>query len=162
MIYIEIFRALKYFTCVSKTRHAKRESKAHGMPQCVHDACITLCLLPALTLAAGLAMALSLGAQAVWVGTRFVCAEEAGAPPRHQKGILNADYHDTVSSAHTISYPRNLVSSRPRVLVSSCPRAAELASRPRSSAAPELPESFGQFDYLTKLTQRLFQMQKTI
>ena len=26
----------------------------------------------------GVAMALALGAQAVWVGTRFVCAKEAG------------------------------------------------------------------------------------
>lgn len=44
----------------------------------------------------GLAMALSLGADAVWVGTRFVAAKEAGAPPRHQRGVVNADYHDTV------------------------------------------------------------------
>jgi len=44
----------------------------------------------------GLAMSLVLGAQAVWVGTRFVCAKEAGAPPRHQQAILNAGYHDTV------------------------------------------------------------------
>eukprot|EP00298_Acanthocystis_sp_HF-20_P023720 c3348_g1_i1.p1 GENE.c3348_g1_i1~~c3348_g1_i1.p1 ORF type:complete len:372 (+),score=175.71 c3348_g1_i1:41-1117(+) len=44
----------------------------------------------------GLAMALCLGAQAVWVGTRFVCAKEAGAPPRHQQAILNATVHDTV------------------------------------------------------------------
>ena len=43
-------------------------------------------------------MALSLGAQAVWVGTRFVCAEEAGAPPNHQKGVIGAGYHDTVRS----------------------------------------------------------------
>jgi len=44
----------------------------------------------------GLAAALSWGAQAVWVGTRFVCATEAGAPPRHQQAIIKADYHDTV------------------------------------------------------------------
>jgi NAD(P)H-dependent flavin oxidoreductase YrpB (nitropropane dioxygenase family) len=42
------------------------------------------------------AMALSLGATAVWVGTRFVAATEAGAPPRHQKGVVGAGYHDTV------------------------------------------------------------------
>jgi len=41
-------------------------------------------------------MALSFGAQAVWVGTRFVCAAEAGAPPRHQKAIVQAGPHDTV------------------------------------------------------------------
>ena len=44
----------------------------------------------------GLAMALSLGASAVWVGTRFVAAEEAGAPPRHQRGVVEADYADTI------------------------------------------------------------------
>jgi NAD(P)H-dependent flavin oxidoreductase YrpB (nitropropane dioxygenase family) len=45
-----------------------------------------------------LAMALSLGASAVWVGTRFVAATEAGAPPRHQKGVVEAGYHDTMRS----------------------------------------------------------------
>lgn len=44
----------------------------------------------------GLAMALTYGASAVWVGTRFVCAEEAGAPPAHQKSVLTAGYDDTV------------------------------------------------------------------
>jgi len=44
----------------------------------------------------GLAAALCWGAQAVWVGTRFVCAKEAGAPPRHQQAIIKADYHDTI------------------------------------------------------------------
>jgi NAD(P)H-dependent flavin oxidoreductase YrpB (nitropropane dioxygenase family) len=44
----------------------------------------------------GLAASLCWGAQAVWVGTRFVCAKEAGAPPRHQQAIINADYHDTI------------------------------------------------------------------
>ena len=44
----------------------------------------------------GLAMALSLGASAVWVGTRFICAEEAGAPPRHQNAVLKAGYSDTI------------------------------------------------------------------
>jgi NAD(P)H-dependent flavin oxidoreductase YrpB (nitropropane dioxygenase family) len=44
----------------------------------------------------GLASALSMGADAVWVGTRFICATEAGAPPRHQKGVLSANYDDTI------------------------------------------------------------------
>lgn len=44
----------------------------------------------------GLAASLAWGAQAVWVGTRFICATEAGAPPRHQKAVINADYNDTV------------------------------------------------------------------
>eukprot|EP00954_Amorphochlora_amoebiformis_P016583 1301943-Amorphochlora_amoeboformis.AAC.1 len=41
----------------------------------------------------GLAMSLSLGASAVWVGTRFVASEEAGAPDRHKNGVVTAGYH---------------------------------------------------------------------
>jgi NAD(P)H-dependent flavin oxidoreductase YrpB (nitropropane dioxygenase family) len=43
----------------------------------------------------GLAMALALGADAAWIGTRFICAKEAGAPPRHKKGVLATGYSDT-------------------------------------------------------------------
>jgi NAD(P)H-dependent flavin oxidoreductase YrpB (nitropropane dioxygenase family) len=31
-----------------------------------------------------------------WVGTRFINATEAGAPPRHQKGVIEAGYDDTI------------------------------------------------------------------
>ncbi len=41
-------------------------------------------------------MALALGASAVWVGTRFICAKEAGAPPHHQEAVLSAGFHDTI------------------------------------------------------------------
>ncbi|KAI0035761.1 2-nitropropane dioxygenase [Vararia minispora EC-137] len=44
----------------------------------------------------GLAAALSYGASGVWVGTRFVASEEAGAPPIHKKLLLEADYDGTV------------------------------------------------------------------
>ena len=50
----------------------------------------------------GLAMALSLGASAVWVGTRFVAAEEAGAPPRHQKAVVDATYDDTIRTGELV------------------------------------------------------------
>ena len=43
----------------------------------------------------GLAMALSMGASGVWVGTRFVNAEEAGAGPYHRKLVMKAGYTDT-------------------------------------------------------------------
>lgn len=43
----------------------------------------------------GLAMALCYGAQAVWVGTRFICANEASAPKRHQQGVIDCGFHDT-------------------------------------------------------------------
>jgi len=44
----------------------------------------------------GLASALACGASAVWVGTRFVCAKEAGAPPAHQKAVMECDYDGTI------------------------------------------------------------------
>jgi NAD(P)H-dependent flavin oxidoreductase YrpB (nitropropane dioxygenase family) len=42
----------------------------------------------------GLAAALMWGAQAVWVGTRFVAATEASAPPKHKELILSAGFDD--------------------------------------------------------------------
>jgi len=44
----------------------------------------------------GLAMSLCLGAEGVWVGTRFVASKEAGAPKYHKDAILKAGYHDTI------------------------------------------------------------------
>lgn len=42
----------------------------------------------------GLAAMLMFGAQAVWVGTRFVAATEAAAPKKHKDLILSADHGD--------------------------------------------------------------------
>lgn len=44
----------------------------------------------------GLAAALMLGASAVWVGTRFILAEEAGAPKAHQEAVRSAGFDDTL------------------------------------------------------------------
>jgi NAD(P)H-dependent flavin oxidoreductase YrpB (nitropropane dioxygenase family) len=57
----------------------------------------------------GLAMALAFGAQAVWVGTRFICATEAGAPPRHQQAVIDAGYHDTVRTVIFTGRPMRVV-----------------------------------------------------
>jgi len=57
----------------------------------------------------GLAMSLAYGAQAVWVGTRFVCAKEAGAPPRHQQAIINAGFHDTIRTIIFTGRPMRVV-----------------------------------------------------
>lgn len=57
----------------------------------------------------GLAMALSLGASAVWVGTRFVACKEAGAPPRHKEGVVAAGYHDTVRSIIYTGRPMRVI-----------------------------------------------------
>jgi hypothetical protein len=39
---------------------------------------------------------LSYGATGVWVGTRFICAEEAGASKKHQEAVMTAGYSDTI------------------------------------------------------------------
>merc|ERR1712039_936515 len=44
----------------------------------------------------GLASALSVGCSGVWVGTRFIASEEAGAGPMHKKRVVNADYGETI------------------------------------------------------------------
>lgn len=44
----------------------------------------------------GLAAALAMGCSGVWVGTRFIASEEAGAGPMHKKRVLSADYNDTM------------------------------------------------------------------
>jgi len=44
----------------------------------------------------GLNMALSLGADAVWVGTRFVASQEAGATKLHKASLVKADVDSTV------------------------------------------------------------------
>jgi len=37
-----------------------------------------------------------LGANAVWIGTRFVLSEEAGAPKAHQEAVRTAGFDDNV------------------------------------------------------------------
>jgi len=44
----------------------------------------------------GLAMALTSGCSGVWVGTRFIASEEAGAGPMHKKKVVNSGYSDTI------------------------------------------------------------------
>ncbi|KAK5695336.1 hypothetical protein LTR97_008842 [Elasticomyces elasticus] len=45
-----------------------------------------------------LAAALMLGAQAVWIGTRFVTAKESGASEYAKKGIINANFDSAIKS----------------------------------------------------------------
>uniref|UniRef100_A0A7S1FHF0 Nitronate monooxygenase domain-containing protein n=1 Tax=Noctiluca scintillans TaxID=2966 RepID=A0A7S1FHF0_NOCSC len=46
----------------------------------------------------GLASALSVGCSGVWIGTRFIASDEAGAGPMHKKRVVEADYGDTLRS----------------------------------------------------------------
>jgi len=46
----------------------------------------------------GLAMALAAGCSGVWVGTRFIACDEAGAGPMHKQKVVKSDYADTMRS----------------------------------------------------------------
>ncbi|RYP80853.1 hypothetical protein DL769_002231 [Monosporascus sp. CRB-8-3] len=43
-----------------------------------------------------LAAALMMGADAVWVGTRFILVDEAGAPESHKESVRTASFDDTI------------------------------------------------------------------
>jgi len=43
-----------------------------------------------------LAAALMMGAEAVWVGTRFILVDEAGAPEAHKESVKSASFDDTI------------------------------------------------------------------
>ncbi|MBI2874456.1 MAG: enoyl-[acyl-carrier-protein] reductase FabK [Firmicutes bacterium] len=53
----------------------------------------------------GMAAALALGAEAVQIGTRFVCAEECIAHPRYKDAIMTADDRATVITGRTTGHP---------------------------------------------------------
>lgn len=57
----------------------------------------------------GLAAALCMGADAVWVGTRFVASVEAGAPSRHKKGVVAANYTDTYRTVIYTGRPMRII-----------------------------------------------------
>ncbi|KAI9333778.1 2-nitropropane dioxygenase [Zopfochytrium polystomum] len=83
----------------------------------------------------GLAMALCFGAQAVWVGTRFICAKEAGAPKGHQEAVLKAGYHDTIRTIIYTGRPMRVLKT-PYILNWEENRAAEIKALTSSGQLP--------------------------
>lgn len=57
----------------------------------------------------GLAAALALGACGVWVGTRFVVAEESHASTRHKEKVLAASSSDTIRTLAVTGRPLRLI-----------------------------------------------------
>ena len=60
----------------------------------------------------GLAMGLSLGAAAVWVGTRFINSEESSAPSRHQQGVVGATSESTHRSLIYTGRPMRILKNK--------------------------------------------------
>jgi len=67
----------------------------------------------------GLAASLSYGASGVWVGTRFVASEEAGAPAKHKEMVVTAGYDDV---ARTLIFSGRPLSVRKTPYVASWER----------------------------------------
>jgi len=57
----------------------------------------------------GLAMALSLGASAVWVGTRFIASTESGAPQRHIDAVVGSTSESTMRTIIYTGRPLRIV-----------------------------------------------------
>jgi len=57
----------------------------------------------------GLAASLSLGAAGVWVGTRFIVAEESSAPKAHKEKVLKATSNDTIRTLSVSGRPLRLI-----------------------------------------------------
>lgn len=66
------------------------------IPQIVDAVEIPVIAAGAITDGRGLAAALALGAQGVWMGTRFIASQEAHAAPLYQQVILEAGDTDTI------------------------------------------------------------------
>ncbi|MFQ5925436.1 MAG: enoyl-[acyl-carrier-protein] reductase FabK [Dehalococcoidia bacterium] len=60
----------------------------------------------------GLAAALSLGAQGVQLGTRFVCAEECIAHARFKERLLEARDRATVVTGHSLGHPARCLENK--------------------------------------------------
>lgn len=56
----------------------------------------------------GLAMALAAGCSGVWVGTRFIAADEAGAGPMHKKRVVQSAYEDTLRTVMYTGRPMRI------------------------------------------------------
>merc|ERR1712072_885139 len=57
----------------------------------------------------GLAASLALGACGVWVGTRFICAEESNAPKSHKDKVMKATSSDTIRTLAVSGRPLRLI-----------------------------------------------------
>jgi len=57
----------------------------------------------------GMAAAFSLGAAAVYMGTRFIASEEAEVDPEYKQAIINAGYDDIVNTDRVDGFPGNFI-----------------------------------------------------
>jgi len=76
---------------------------------------VTVVAAGAMYRGSSLAAALMMGAQGIWVGTRFILADEAGAPKAHQEAVRTASYEDTVRTIiFTVRFPPSIIIPSPK------------------------------------------------
>ncbi|KAJ3229225.1 hypothetical protein HDU78_009175 [Chytriomyces hyalinus] len=80
---------------IGAPKHVPKAIEAGGHKSKLHGGPIYVVAAGGIFDGRGLAMSMCMGASAVWVGTRFICSTEAGAPKRHQEAVLGAGFHDT-------------------------------------------------------------------
>ena len=98
----------------------------------------------------GLAAALALGAQAAWIGTRFLAAEETFNHPDYRARLLKAEASDTY---YTTLYDVGWPDAPHRVLRNSTVEAWEKAGRPTTGNRPGEGDEIVQADAAEKLVR---------
>ncbi|KAF1812062.1 oxidoreductase [Eremomyces bilateralis CBS 781.70] len=81
------------------------------------------------------AAALMLGASAVWVGTRFILADEAGAPKAHQEAVRTSGFDDNIRTIIFTGRPLR-VRNNPYISNWEENRAAEIKTLTQSGKIP--------------------------
>jgi NAD(P)H-dependent flavin oxidoreductase YrpB (nitropropane dioxygenase family) len=115
---------------VPRSAQASRRGLRQGRQAPLHGGAVAVVGAGGIFDGRGVAMALALGAQAVWVGTRFVAAEEAAAGPRHQRAVIKASSDDTVRTL--------IFSGRPVPGRAPCARIRFLYHTLRRSVRPQM------------------------
>jgi NAD(P)H-dependent flavin oxidoreductase YrpB (nitropropane dioxygenase family) len=111
----------------SEPRDALLEAVARGTPQ------IPLCAAGGVASAAAAARVRALGADAVWVGTRFVATVESGAHPLYKQKLVEARAEDTALS---MLFDGDWPNAAMRTLRNSTFRNWERAGRPLPGSRP--------------------------
>lgn len=82
----------------------------------------------------GLVAALSLGAQAIQMGTRFICSEECIAHDKFKEKIIKADDRETMVTGETLGHPVRCLKNK---------MTRQFKAMEKAGASPEELEKFG-------------------
>jgi enoyl-[acyl-carrier protein] reductase II len=104
------------------------------VPQVVSSVDIPVVAAGGIADARGLVAALSLGAQGVQMGTRFICTSECIAHPKFKQKILEAGDRATVVTGESLGHPARCLKNK---------LTREFLALEKGGASPEVLEEFG-------------------